>query len=210
MDVQPDDIQLNFINQSNDFDAPDIVILQKNVAAGYGEDWVVAWRVIRGCGRGDNYPFVYSPSMEIGVIDGAGNDSPRLDAEPNQAFAFAHTEAGDRLSPAGDAEYPTEIQLRNDLPKSKVTACLYRSGALAAIEPVEPGGIACFQFNPTLWIGAVKQAEEGEVLDPAVVESIDTEFSLLGIASADIVMTGGGPGPNAQPLSFTLQNIARA
>jgi hypothetical protein len=35
----------------------------------------------------------------------------------------------------------------------------------------------------------------------------DTELSLYGISSADIVMTGGGPGPNSTPFQFTLQNV---
>jgi hypothetical protein len=47
-------------------------------------------------------------------------------------------------------------------------------------------------------------------MDSAVVEQVNTEFSLLGIASADIVMTGGGSGPDAQPFSFTFQNVVMA
>jgi hypothetical protein len=35
-------------------------------------------------------------------------------------------------------------------------------------------------------------------------------LSLLGIASADIVMTGGGPGSNAMPFAFSLQNVIYA
>ena len=41
----------------------------------------------------------------------------------------------------------------------------------------------------------------------AVVSNINTEISLLGIASADIVMTGGGPGANSTPFAFSLQNV---
>ena len=34
------------------------------------------------------------------------------------------------------------------------------------------------------------------------MSSINTEISLLGIAGADIVMTGGGSGPDAKPFEI--------
>ena len=44
-------------------------------------------------------------------------------------------------------------------------------------------------------------------MNSAIISNINTELSLLGIASADIVMTGGGPGPNSTPFQFTLENV---
>lgn len=37
-----------------------------------------------------------------------------------------------------------------------------------------------------------------------------TQLSLLGIVSADIVMTGGGPGRNPPPFVFKLEDIHKA
>jgi hypothetical protein len=67
-----------------------------------------------------------------------------------------------------------------------------------------------FTFKPTIWIGVASQVEPGDVIDSAILSEINTEISLLGIVSADIVMTGGGTGPNATPFAFTLQNIVMA
>lgn len=47
-------------------------------------------------------------------------------------------------------------------------------------------------------------------MNSAILASINTEISLLGIASAGIVMTGGGAGPDATPFEFSLQSIAMA
>jgi hypothetical protein len=58
-----------------------------------------------------------------------------------------------------------------------------------------------------LFIGVVSQVEEGEVMNSAILSDINTELSLLGIQSADIVMTGGGAGPQATPFEFTLENV---
>ena len=47
----------------------------------------------------------------------------------------------------------------------------------------------------------------GKLMNSAVISSINTELSLLGIASADIVMTGGGSTKTATPFRFTLENV---
>ena len=45
------------------------------------------------------------------------------------------------------------------------------------------------------------------MMNSAIIGDINTEISLLGVASADIVMTGGGPGQNATAFQFTLENV---
>ena len=72
---------------------------------------------------------------------------------------------------------------------------------------LDPQQMAVFEFKPTIWIGVVSQVEEGEVMNSAIISDINTELGLLGVASADIVMTGGGSGPNASAFEFHLQNI---
>jgi hypothetical protein len=204
------DIQLNFINQSADADEPTIVIFQKNVATGYIE--AVAWKVIQCCGQGDNHPFAYPTTMQVSASDSYGNYEARLDAQPGDAFQVTLTSSGDTLSKAPTpANYPTEVQIQNNLPQGAINAHIFRGGSLLATKTsVAPGQMAAFEFQPTLWIGAVSQAVEGQVMNSAVVEQVNTELSLLGIASADIVMTGGGPGQNSRPLAFTLQNVVYA
>ena len=77
-----------------------------------------------------------------------------------------------------------------------------------------PGDSHSFTFpktlGPTIWIGAAPQAAEGRPPPPAIVSSINTQLSLLNVASADIVMTGGGPGANSQPFTFSLANVVTA
>jgi surface antigen len=204
------DIQLNFINSSNDHNDSDIVVFQKNVASGYSE-LAVAWLVIQRCGIGDNHPFIYPTLMQVSASDSYGNYTPRLDAYPGQAFAVSYTDSGDQLAANGNATYPTEVQLQNNLQQGAINASIYRDGrTLAQKTSIAPAQMAAFQFNPTIWIGAVSQVNQGQVMNSAIVEQVNTELSLLGIVSADIVMTGGGPGANSMPFNFTLQNIVRA
>lgn len=204
------DIQLNFINQSADSNNSQIVIFQKNVATGY-EEIVVAWKVIQFCGFGDNHPFVYPMIMQVSASDSYGNYTPRLDAQPGNAFQVTLTNSGDMLTQSGVSNYPTEVQLSNNLTQGAINANIYKNNSLLATKTtIAPGQMAAFQFLPTIWIGTASQVTQGQVMNSAIVEQVNTELSLLGIASADIVMTGGGPGKTSQPFAFSLQNVSWA
>ncbi|PZR19962.1 MAG: hypothetical protein DI539_12330 [Flavobacterium psychrophilum] len=204
------DIKLNFINNSNDANNSSIVIFQKNVATNFDE-MAVAWQVIKYCGQGDNHPFTYPMGNAVGASDSWGNFTPQLQAHEGQMFAMSLTVSGDQLSSFGQATSSKEIQILNNLQRGAINANVYKSGKLLATRTsVAPQQKAVFEFKPTIWIGVASQIEEGQVMNSAILSAINTELSLLGIASADIVMTGGGSGPNAQPFQFNLENIQMA
>lgn len=204
------DIQLNFINNSNDTNNSEIVIFQQNVATNFDE-LAVAWQVIKYCGQGDNHPFVYPASTQVGASDSYGNFTRQQDAMPGQLFQMTLTPSGDQLVAAGNGTSATQIQVLNNLPKGAINANVYKAGKLLATKTsIAPMQKAVFEFKPTIWIGVASQIEQGQVMNSAIISNINTELSLLGIASADIVMTGGGPGPNAAPFAFSLENIQMA
>lgn len=203
-------INLNFINQSNDLNNSQIVIFQKNVATDFDE-LAVAWKVIQYCGQGDNHPFVFPMSMYVGASDSYGNFTPQMKAQNGELFKMALTASGDQLVAGGGGTSPNEVQLLNALPKGAINASIYKDGKLLAIKTsIAPQQKAVFQFKPSIWIGVASQVEQGEVMNSAIISSVNTEISLLGIASADIVMTGGGPGPNSQSFAFNLDNVIMA
>lgn len=204
------DIKLNFINQSNDLNNSQIVVFQKNTATDFDE-LSVAWKIIKNCGQGDNHPFIFPMTMAVGASDSYGNYTPQLPAQNSQLFHVSLTGSGDTLSLAGPGTSSKEVQLRNDLDKGAINASIYKDGrVLATKTSIAPGQKAVFEFKPTLWIGAVSQVVEGQVMNSAIMSDVNTEISLLGIASADIIMTGGGPGVGSTALKFSLENIVMA
>ncbi|MFZ6778669.1 hypothetical protein ACO0LD_17745 [Undibacterium sp. Ji83W] len=204
------DVQLNFINNSNDETNSDIVIFQKNVATDFDE-LSVAWMVIKYSGVGDNHPFTFPMSMTVGATDSYGNHTPQLAAKNGELLCMQLTTSGDRLIPYGSGTSPREVQVLNNLPKGAINASIYKSGKLLATKTsIAPQRKAVFEFEPTIWIGVASQIVQGQVMNSAIMYDINTELSLLGIASADIVMTGGGPGRNPPPFSFKLENIVTA
>lgn len=203
-------IQLNLINSSNNVNNDEVIIFQKNVATSFDE-LAVAWRVIKNLGHQDNHPFTYSYDMAVSAKDSWGNYTPQLPASPGDSFQMTLASSGDVLTANGASSSVTEVQVENNLARGSINANVYRDGKLLSTKTsIPPAQKAVFEFKPTIWIGVASQIEEGTVLNSAVLSKVNTEISLLGIASADIIWTGGGSGPNSTPYSFSLQNVVMA
>jgi hypothetical protein len=202
------DIKLRFVNRSSDGNRSEVVIYQKNLATSM-HSLTVAWKVISYCGRDCYHPFVYPDGYEVCVADGYGNFSPRMPAENGQLLKLMSTPTGSRrLLRGGLASASNELDVLNDLSQGAVDVCIFRDGRLAAIKTaVTPGQKAVFQYQPVLWIGVASQVMQGMAISSAVLSGTNTELSLMGIASADIVMSGGGPGQGSTPYEFNLENI---
>ena len=203
-----ENIKLNFINRSNDINNSEVVIFQKNVAETFDE-LAVAWRVIQNCGRNDNHPFNYPLQFQVCASDSYGNYSPELTAYEGQSFEMVKDTSGDVLkispTPAVSAQ---EVEIKNNLSTGAISGNIYRDGKLLAVKTnVAPGQKGVFQFKPSIFIGTASQIVEGDVMNSAIIQQINTEINLFGIQSADIVMTGGGSGPGATAFSFHLENI---
>jgi hypothetical protein len=128
-------------------------------------------------------------------------------SQPGDAFIIIKDPDGDILKPTGKTKAPGSIEVINDLAVGSVNINLYKNEKLLAVKSgVSPTQKAVFIFNPSIWIGVVSaDIQEGQVLDSKIISGINTEFSLAGIKSADIVMTGGGQ----VPYRFAIENIIK-
>ncbi|WP_299161871.1 hypothetical protein [uncultured Tenacibaculum sp.] len=203
-----DKIKLNFVNKSADTNNSSIVIFQQNVAEDFGEI-AIAWKVIENCGRLDNHPFTYPMQFQVSSSDSYGNFTPQLTASNGNAFDMIKDTSGDILKQSStSATSSNEVEVRNNLASGAINANCYRDGKLLASKTgLAPGQKAVFEFQPKIYIGVVSQIEEGDVMNSAIISQINSEINLFGITSADIVMSGGGPGKSSEPFNFTLENI---
>lgn len=200
-------IKLNFINKSNDKNNSSIVIFQKPT----NPDWnmeTIAWKVIKNCGQGNNHPFEYDFNLQISAGDSYGNFTPKFNADPGDSLDMVRNDSGDVLQlNNGGSTTSTEIQVNNHLLVGSIDACCYRSDKLVAKKTnIVPGEEAIFEFNPIIYVGIISNVEEGTVINSAIVKEINTEFSLMGLKSADLIMTGGGSGNDSTPYIFTIDN----
>jgi hypothetical protein len=204
------DVRLKFINRSASGKDSEIVLLQKNVATGVKE-LATAWKVIRYCGYGWCHPIVYPPNFEVASSDDYGNYSPRIPVVYGQMLAVTPTASGRRLAVSGKSTSPLEVQVFNGLSRGAVNVNIFKgSGILSRKTALAPQQKAAFRFAPVLWIGAASNVVEGEAINSATMSAVNTQLPLFGIVSADIVMSGGGPDPDATAYAFTLENVVTA
>lgn len=201
-------LALTLVNQSSDTNNSTVLIFQKSTLAGLGET-AVAWHVIQNLGRGWTHPFVYEFGLQVGTSDSYGNSSPLLPAAPGQLFSDFKNSSGDQIKLDGDMPNNTsDIWVQNDLGIGAADACVYRSGKLLAKKTgVVPGQAAAFQFNASIYIGVISQwdVKPGQLLNSGILSTVNSQVSLAGLSgSANIVMSGGGPGPSAVSFKFDL------
>jgi hypothetical protein len=209
--MNTNDIQLTFINESDDHNNSEVVIFQKNVYTDFNEI-AVAWKIIKYCGAGWQHSFTFPMTFAVGASDSYGNEiATPITAYNGQMYAVSKDFSGDSLSLVGPLQTRKEVQVRNDLQIGAISANIYKGGTLLATKTgIAPNQKASFQFKPSIWIGVVSQIEEGQIMNSAIISDINTELGLFGVASADIVMTGGGTGQTATPFQFTLSNVQYA
>jgi len=202
-------IKLNFINNSSDTNNSQVVIFQKNEAAPNAP--AIAWKVIKNCVPGHNYPFTFPLQTHVAVEDSQGNLGNQHAVTPGQVYSVEAGASGHTLTPAGPATGANRVEVLNNTNQQTVTARIYRDQQLLATEHnVAPGQTAAFEFKPAISISVSPGEKPGHMLYGAIISNVNTELALEGIASADIIMDGGGPDPNPPPFSFSLQNVQYA
>lgn len=203
------DIRLNLINRSRDTNNSQILIFGKNPQTSLDEI-AQAWTSIPVFEPNTTYSVLYPADTGITVQDSFGNFTAMQPASPGQHFRLVESEAGNVVE-APVAGQPDQITLSNELRQGAVNVCLYKGKRLYLSERnVLPEQTAAFRLRPTIWVAVASQSDPDSGSNSAILSTVATEFSLLGLASADIVMTGGGIGANAEPLVFTLENIVTA
>jgi hypothetical protein len=202
------DIKLNLINRSADVNNSDYVIFQKNAATDVNVK-SVAWIVVENLGNSDNHPFIYPMEFSVCAKDANGNYMPQIPAVNDSTYEVIKSVSGHVLQTSSTpAANSTEVEVWNNLTQGAIDTQIYRDGKLLATKTnVPPGSKSNFQFLPKLFIGTVSQLVQGAVMNSNVTVQYLTELNLLGVTSADIIITGGGKGTDATPFKFTLANI---
>lgn len=199
-------IALNLINQSSAITPPAICIVHKDLLADCPPPLTV-WTVVRRCAPGWCRPLRLSQVAEVSLGDAYGNFSRRRPAPAGSVFAVTGQHDGPRLAATGQRGRPDQVVVRNELPDGAVDVHLFNDRRLLGSRRwLAPGQAAVFHVAPVLWIGALGDGErvaESQSLPRALQARLDTRLDLHGVASADIVMHGGG----TDTLRFSLQHV---
>jgi hypothetical protein len=204
-------IHLTFINNSNDANNSQIVIFQKNVELVTAQT-AVAWRIFPVGAKGNKVSVPYTEDFAVSAIDSYENETPQLPANPGNRFDMRSGPSGNQLQMSSTpAASPETIEVHNELPIGAISTNIYKAGALLATKTgIAPGQMAQFNFSPTLYLLHDSSFQQGEIMMLTPLSKTTSEISLLGIKSADVVMTGGGNGTDAMPFLFSLANVVYA
>ena len=201
------DVRLVFINKTMSVTPQTVLIFQKNISPDLST-MIMAWKIIKDCPVDWSHSFIYPTQLYVSCGDLHGNRMPRFAVQTGQALAVCKIGLTQKIIPSGQAQSPYEFEVRNELPQGAIDIFIFRGPEMLCRKTsVSPGQKGVFAFEPTLWIGAVSQVEEGAPLSSAIISQTTTIIPLVGIKSADIVMTGGGAGEATTPYRFSLENI---
>lgn len=189
---------------------PDVVIYQREESE--ETDSAIAWHVIKNCGYGNYHPVFFSVHPELSVSDGYGNYMyPRAVSGGDELLLTVGSAGNKQLDRRMGRVPANKVKLVNGLGMGCVHVHLLRKGKASHSRfNVSPGESAVFTLSNKIYVSTARVMSSGGLLSEGDMAATSTELSLYGVASADVYMTGGGPGPNAKGFSFSMENVVPA
>ncbi len=199
-------INLRYINKSFDVHNEDVLIFLRNeVNASYSER-LHAWKVIKNCGYDQVHPFIFPVTNTIQVVDSDGNHTQTQIENPGDKFEFLGKKSGNQLVKITSIP-ESYSSVTNKLEQGSISVKILKDNRLICqIKHIAPGQVVCFEFKQAIMISSIAQIEEGRGISSAILGPVDL-LPLAGLESADIVKRGGGTGPIAKRITFTLENV---
>lgn len=203
------DTKITFINKSWDANNSKVVIFQENIATNLTST-TTAWKVIQHCGYNWKHQFTYTTSFDVAVVDAYENHSNFEKASFGEKWVVEQKQDGNILKRGKqNASGTNEVEIQNNLAKGSIDAQIIKDGNIVACKTgVSPKLKAAFQFEPYIYVGVHSEVVQGKALDSAILMDVNTKICLAGVNEAQLIMTGGGVGPNAVPFEFELVRIS--
>lgn len=189
------------VNSTNDSTPKKIIIILKSVAGSFDESGVQAWKTLMFNGSANELKY-FNFSGEYTIK--AEGISHGIEAVRGKRYQV--NQAGTGLELLGNASSVNEYQFKNNT-SNNLTVSILKDKNKIETTTVTPNQIKAWQFNTTFWIAAFSTDTDTSGSIEELLPEVNTQINLMGVRSADVVMTGGGAGPSAQPISFSLQNI---
>ncbi len=195
--------ELRLVNKSQHILDTEFVIFQKNYAA-ESDAGTIAWRVIRNLGVASHHTFEFG-RLELGVAKTFRHHSSLMRAKAGDAFRAYELHGGVVAVSNGKSADPATIEVLNNRPEEPISAQCFRDGiGLAIVDNIASGHRALFDIRPEFFIGGVTYVEQGAPMTEKMINYITAKFSIEGVASADIIISGGADG---QPFDFAMENV---
>lgn len=175
-------IQLTLVNQVLGPGKKQIAVLDRSKG--------VAWRVFELEATEKSPPFLYTP-LEVNISDPYGNYTLIQPAQPGGQFQIVDSPSGIVLLPLEERTNSAEIRIVNQFRGGAMNVHFFRNEILFAEQfGISHGKTASFAFEDKLSVGVFEGIVEGQMLSRKQLTDVKAEFSMEGLRSAEIVVSG--------------------
>lgn len=202
--------QLKVINLCDSPRPQNIIFFQKNCARGNIDNSIIAWHVINQLSYDHYCEINLSNKLFASVSDYYGNHKPQIKLRPGYLYKITEDTSQTRFIESGLGTHPLEIQVENALNQGAYDINIFRNDKLLSrYSSLIPREKTSFQFKYILWAGVLPKVKEGEVIliSEKEIDTIFQQFYLIGIKKAELILVGGGVGPESKPFTFHLTNV---
>ncbi|KAF0249390.1 MAG: hypothetical protein FD167_1214 [bacterium] len=202
--------QLKVINLSDSPRPQSIIFFQKNCANTNKDNSIIAWQVINQLSYDHYCEIDFSNKLFASVSDYYGNHKPQIKLQPGHLYKITRETNQTSFVESGLGSHPLEIQVENTLNQGSYNVNIFRSNKLLSrYSSLIPQERAFFQFKYIIWVGILPRVKEGDTLLISDIEmkTIFQQFYLIGVKKAELILVGGGIGPESTPFKFHLTNI---
>ncbi|MGM0593957.1 MAG: hypothetical protein ACQETD_05405 [Pseudomonadota bacterium] len=142
------------------------------------------------------------------MSDYYGNYSPHLPVQLGSNYTVSPQTSGRRLEQDGTALQCHTLSVVNRLPIGALDMHLLRTGRIVASKSaLAPGQKALFTPTSSISVASCYGVAEGAFIARKNLVGIRQFYNLNAIASADIVMAGGGCATDSVAIQFHLENV---
>lgn len=186
------DIDILYINKSNDQDDPTILVFMKPTDSNFSAE-STAWQVIKNIGYNSWHRFTYTLDTEVQVVwDNGKSGTLPLKTSNSKNYALKNTAGGFSLEESGSSNASNEFDVINKVstPGGMSVVALKDGKPIAIKHEVAKNQKAEFVFHPKLYFGVCSEFEEGDIVSSAVMSEEFKEIALEGLSSIIITMKG--------------------
>lgn len=186
------DINIVFVNKSNDQDDSSVLVFMKPTESNFAAQ-ATAWQVIKDIGYNCWHKFTYTLNTSVMVLwdDGKSGTFP-MDTTNGKTYALKQTKGGFSLDENGNGNAPNEFDVINKVSVANgISVVAFKDGnPILTKNTIAKGEKAEFVFHPKLYFGLSSEYEIGEVVSSAVMSDEFKEVSLEGLKSVTVTMKG--------------------
>ncbi|MFB8787305.1 MAG: hypothetical protein U7123_00240 [Potamolinea sp.] len=200
------DIQILYVNKSNDQDNPSILVFQKPTESNFAAE-STAWQVIDSIGYNCWHKFTYTLDTEVQVLWDNGNSGTFPIATKNgKNYSLKQSNGGFTLEESGNSGASDEFDVTNKVSvKDGVCVVASKDGkAILKKQAIAKNQKAEFVFHPKLYFGLSSEYQVGDIVDSAVMSDDFKDISLEGLQSLTVTLTGNATNGYAFEVSDTV------